>query len=144
MINKGIKQLCADAEREIETLSVEQVMALKDDPTVQLIVLLYDSAIQSMELAREAILTNHYKDKARFLDRSIAIVGELSSVLDFERGGEIAVSLHRLYDYMVQQCIQANLRHNGKHLDGPIRCLTTLREGWHVVARQEAVAHVGS
>ena len=85
---------------------------------VQLIVLLYDSAIQSLELAREAILTNNYKDKARFLDRSIAIAGELSSVLDFERGGEIAVSLHRLYDYMVQQCIQANLRHNGKHLDG--------------------------
>ncbi|MDR4472177.1 MAG: flagellar protein FliS [Nitrospira sp.] len=71
------------------------------------------------------------------------MVGELSSVLDFERGGEIAVSLHRLYDYMVQQCIQANLRHNGKQLDGPIRCLTTLREGWQVVARQESVTHVG-
>lgn len=111
---------------------------------VQLIVLLYDSAIQSLELAREAILTNNYKDKARFLDRSMAIVGELSSVLDFERGGEIAVSLHRLYDYMVQQCIQANLRHNGKHLDGPIRCLSTLRDGWQIVGRQEAGAHAGS
>jgi flagellar biosynthetic protein FliS len=111
---------------------------------VQLIVLLYDSAIQSLELAREAILTNNYKDKARFLDRSMAIMGELASVLDFERGGEIAISLHRLYDYMVQQCIQANLRHNGKHLDGPIRCLTTLREGWQVVARQEAVVHAAT
>jgi flagellar protein FliS len=110
---------------------------------VQLIVLLYDSAIQSLELAREGILTNNYKDKARFLDRSMAIVGELDSVLDFERGGEIARSLHRLYDYMIQQCIQANLRHNGKHLDGPIRCLTTLREGWQVVTRQEAGAHAG-
>lgn len=110
---------------------------------VQLIVLLYDSAIQSLELAREAILTNNYKDKARFLDRSMAIVGELDSVLDFERGGEIARSLHRLYDYVVQQCIQANLRHNGKHLDGPIRCLTTLREAWQVVARQETVTHAG-
>ena len=37
MITKGIKQLCADAEREIETLSVEQVMAVKDDPNVQLV-----------------------------------------------------------------------------------------------------------
>ncbi|WHZ21629.1 MAG: Flagellar biosynthesis protein FliS [Nitrospira sp.] len=110
---------------------------------VQLIVLLYDSAIQSLELAREAILTNNYKDKARFLDRSMAIVGELDSVLDFEHGGEIARSLHRLYDYMVQQCIQANLRHKGTHLDGPIRCLTTLREAWQVVARQETVAHAG-
>ena len=37
MINQAIQQLCADAEREIETLSVDQVMALKDDPTVQLV-----------------------------------------------------------------------------------------------------------
>jgi rhodanese-related sulfurtransferase len=37
MITKGIKQLCAEAEREIETMSVEQVMAVKDDPNVQLV-----------------------------------------------------------------------------------------------------------
>jgi flagellar protein FliS len=110
---------------------------------IQLIVLLYDSAIQSLELAREAIGTNNYKDKARFLDRALAIVGELSSVLDFERGGEIAKSLHRLYEFVLHQCTQANLRHSGKHLDAPIRCLVTLREGWHVVARQDAPTLVG-
>ncbi|MEM7540447.1 MAG: rhodanese-like domain-containing protein [Pseudomonadota bacterium] len=37
MITKGIKALCAEAEQEIETLSVEQVMAVKDDPNVHLI-----------------------------------------------------------------------------------------------------------
>ena len=110
---------------------------------VQLVVLLYDSAVQSLELAREGILTNNHRDKARFLDRAMAIVGELSSVLDFERGGEIAVSLHRLYDYMIQECLRANLRHEAKLLDGPIRCLVTLREGWRVVAgNQGQTAHV--
>ncbi len=37
MINKGIKQLCAEAEAEIETLSVEQVMAARSDSNVQLV-----------------------------------------------------------------------------------------------------------
>ncbi len=37
MITKGIKQLCAEAEREIETLSVDQVMALHGDPEVVLV-----------------------------------------------------------------------------------------------------------
>ena len=110
---------------------------------IQLIVLLYDSAVQSLELAREGIVANNYRDKARFLDRGMAIVGELSSVLDFARGGEIATSLHRLYDYMIQECLQANLRHEASHLDGPIRCLTALREGWRVVANQEHPSHVG-
>jgi rhodanese-related sulfurtransferase len=37
MITKGIKELCAEAEQEIETLSIEQVTAVKDDPDVQLV-----------------------------------------------------------------------------------------------------------
>ena len=37
MISKGIKELCAEAERDIETMTVDQVMAVKDDPDVQLV-----------------------------------------------------------------------------------------------------------
>lgn len=103
---------------------------------VQLVVLLYDAAVQSLELAREGIVCNNMNDKARFLRRAMAIVGELSSVLNFEQGGEIARGLHRLYDYMMAEMLQANLRNNPRHLDGPLRCLTTLREAWQGVARQ--------
>ena len=34
MITKGIKQLCAEAEAEIETWTVDQAMAAKDDDNV--------------------------------------------------------------------------------------------------------------
>ncbi|MEM7469129.1 MAG: rhodanese-like domain-containing protein [Pseudomonadota bacterium] len=37
MITKGIKALCAEAEEEIETMTVEQVQAVMDDPEVQLV-----------------------------------------------------------------------------------------------------------
>ena len=37
MITKGIKQLCVEAEQEIETLSVDQVMAVRDDPDTVLV-----------------------------------------------------------------------------------------------------------
>ena len=37
MITKGIKQLCAEAEEQIETMTVEQVMAVKDDEDVVLV-----------------------------------------------------------------------------------------------------------
>lgn len=36
-IKKGIKDLCAEAEAVIETMTVEQVMKAKEDPTVQLV-----------------------------------------------------------------------------------------------------------
>jgi rhodanese-related sulfurtransferase len=37
MITKGVKELCAEAEAEIETLSVEEAIKLLDDETVQLV-----------------------------------------------------------------------------------------------------------
>lgn len=37
MITKGIKQLCADAEKVIETMTVEEVMAVRDNDDVELV-----------------------------------------------------------------------------------------------------------
>ena len=37
MITKGIKELCAEAEQEIETMTVEQVQSVANDPDVQLV-----------------------------------------------------------------------------------------------------------
>jgi rhodanese-related sulfurtransferase len=37
MITKGIKELCAEAELEIETLTVEEAMEARKDPNVQLV-----------------------------------------------------------------------------------------------------------
>ncbi len=115
-----------------------QQTAVMTANNVQLIVLLYDSAVQSLELAREGILQNNHHDKARFLGRAVAIVSELSNVLDFEQGGDISRSLNRLYQYMLTEFLQANLRNDLHHLEGPLRCLSTLREGWQTIARQQA------
>ncbi len=37
MIKKGIKALCAEAEQEIETMTVADVMAAREDPDIQLV-----------------------------------------------------------------------------------------------------------
>lgn len=108
---------------------------------VQLIVLLYDAAVQSLQLARDSMVKDHHRDKARFLGRAVAIVGELSNVLDLERGGEIALSLRRLYEYMLHELLQANLRHDVRHLDGPMKCLMTIREAWKQLAQQAVMPH---
>ncbi len=105
--------------------------------SVQIIVLLYDAAIQSIESARAGIESNNLKEKGRTIGSAISIVGELNSVLDFERGGDIARALNRLYDYMLAELVTANVRNDARHLEGPRRCLITLREGWREVAAQQ-------
>lgn len=104
---------------------------------VQLILLLYDGAMQSIEIARREIQAKNVREKARHLGRAIAIIGELNSVLDYEQGGDIARSLRRLYDYMLAELVEANAKNNEKKLDAPLRCLSTLREAWQEVAAQQ-------
>ena len=105
--------------------------------SVQIIVLLYDAAIQSIESARAGIESNNLPEKGRTIGKAISIVGELNSVLDFERGGDIATSLRRLYEYMLAELVTANIRNDARYLAGPLRCLITLREGWQEVAVQQ-------
>lgn len=110
---------------------------------IQLVVLMYDGAIHSIEIAKREIQANNIREKARHLGRAIAIIGELNSVLDLEQGGEIARSLRRLYDYMLMELVEANARNNEQRLDGPLRCLTTLREAWREVAAQQQTRMAG-
>lgn len=111
---------------------------------LQLVVLLYDGAIQSLEIAKREIQAKNIREKARHLGRAIAIIGELNSVLDLEQGGEIARSLRRLYDYMLMEMVEANARNNEQKLEGPLRCLSTLREAWREVANQQQPRLVGA
>ncbi len=110
---------------------------------VQLVVLLYDGAIQSIEMARLEIQASHVREKARYLGRAIAIVGELNSVLDHEHGGDISRSLRRLYEYILMELVEANTRNDEQRLDGPLRCLTTLREAWREIAAQQQTRVAG-
>ncbi|MEX5214368.1 MAG: flagellar export chaperone FliS [Nitrospiraceae bacterium] len=108
---------------------------------VQVVVVLYDGAIQAMLLAQESIRGNRPADRARFLSRAVNIVTELSDVLDMQQGEDIAVSLRRLYDYILAELLHVNLHHQAHRLDGPVRCLSILREAWQKLAESGAAIH---
>jgi len=106
--------------------------------SVQVVVLLYDGAISSMKLAQEGIVALNFHDKARFLDRALRVVGELSASLNMEEGGVIAKDLQRVYEYIQFEVTQANLKNEPSRLEGPIRCMSAIRESWQELAIQGA------
>jgi flagellar protein FliS len=109
--------------------------------SVQVVVLLYDGAISSMKLAQQGMAALNYHDKARFLDRALRVIGELSASLNMEEGGGIATDLRRMYEYIQFELTQANLKNEPCRLEGPIRCLSTIREAWQDLAGQGATPH---
>jgi len=106
--------------------------------SVQVIVLLYDGAISSLKLAQEGMSQLNYQDKARFLDRALRVIGELSASLNMEEGGSIAKDLRRMYEYIQFEMTQANIKNEPRRLEGPIRCLSVIREAWQDLALQGA------
>ncbi len=108
--------------------------------SVQVVVLLYDGVIQSLKLAQEGMLTNNMQDKARFLDRALTVVNELSASLNMEQGGTIANDLRRLYEYVQHEITQSNLHHDSTRLNSPIKCLGIVREAWVELANQGSMA----
>lgn len=109
----------------------------------QLVLMLYDGALKSMALAKDAMertdddprrieLINHQLQKAQ------NIILELQGGLNFEVGGEVAKTLYRLYDYHHRRLFEANLRKELSPLIEVEGLLRSLRDAWaEMLTKQE-------
>ncbi len=105
---------------------------------LQLVVMLYDGAIDNARKAREAIASGDVEAKTRAVDKLLAILGELQSTLDMERGGEISVNLNALYTYFCEQVVTASVKLDPEPLDNVESLLSSIRGAWHEIATRPA------
>ncbi|MBF0141961.1 MAG: flagellar export chaperone FliS [Magnetococcales bacterium] len=101
-----------------------------------LLLLLYEGAIRFLE--RSLVLKEEKKlaDHKMALRRGLAIIAELQSTLDFEKGGDLALQLFELYGYMLDQLTHANIAQDMEPIRIVIKHLNTLLEGWREAVRQ--------
>ena len=100
-------------------------------PPAQQVALLCARAIQHLEEARSAIAGGRIEARFHLVMRAHAIVGGLQACLDFERGGEIAPLLDRLYGYVLGRLAQINLRNDATICDELIGLIGRMRDGWN-------------
>lgn len=106
---------------------------------LELVVMLYDGAIRFVGAAADAIGRGDIRGRAEATSRALAIISELQSTLDVERGGEMAASLDDMYRYLTQRLVQATVKNQVAPLDEARRLLETLRDGWQTIAANAAV-----
>lgn len=102
-----------------------------------LLLMLYDGAIRFINRAKTKILEGDMEEKRISISSAIAIITELMESLNMEIGGEIAENLERLYLYMNEQLLKANLKNDVALLDEVISLLTTLRDAWNEVINNQ-------
>lgn len=101
-----------------------------------LLLMLYEAAILNVKKAIEAIEKKDQKSKAFHIGKAHDIINELQNTLDFKVGGQIALDLDRLYSYMTEQLLKANLHQSSEALGVVLTILDNLLSGWRVAVEQ--------
>lgn len=105
----------------------------------RLIVMLLDGALDRIAHARGCIERGETGEKARLLNRTVSILGELSASLDAKAGGQIAQNLASLYDYMCHRLLRANLDNSIPMLDEVSKLLHEIRSAWVAIPQEARV-----
>jgi flagellar protein FliS len=109
-----------------------ETRVLSADP-VELIGISYEFAIMRVREARSALARGDISERCTAVSKTIAILAELESSLDYERGGEIASNLGRLYQYMRQRLTVANVKQKDEPLGEVESLLETLGGAWRAI-----------
>lgn len=96
----------------------------------QLLIMLYNGAIRFVGEAEEAMASGDIAFRGNRINKTIAILTELSATLNHEIGGEISANLASLYDYMIRELTLANARDDANRLKIVKDMLSGLRDTW--------------
>ena len=107
----------------------------------QLLIMLYEAAINNVKKASQAIETKNIADKGKYIGKAHDIINELNNSLNHEVGGDIAIELERLYNFMVTQLMKANFENTKDPLIAVQKNLETLLDGWKVAVTQFTKDH---
>lgn len=124
-------------------LNAYRTTEIESRTPLELVVLLYDGALRFLAVTREAIVRRDIRARRDALSRVLAIISELQSTLDLDRGGTVATALDGLYDYMTRRLMEAAAQNDTAPIDEVRGLLETLRDGWQTIAAPAAASAPG-
>ena len=103
---------------------------LADATPYRLVQMLMEGALERVNKAKGTMQSQDFIEKGRYITSAMSIIDGLRGSLDFEVGGEIAVNLDNLYEYMNRRLMEANTSNNSELLDEVSKLMSTIKEGW--------------
>ena len=108
-------------------------------PPGQIILMLYDGALRFLG---RALAGFDCEDPGELnmavnnnLQRAQEIIRELDCALNLEKGGDLAQTLHRLYEYFDDRIQASNLKKQSTGIEEVVKHLNELREAWATMLR---------
>ncbi|CAN5234055.1 flagellar export chaperone FliS [soil metagenome] len=107
----------------------------------QLITMLFDGAMIALGTALQHMRGGNIPGKGKAISQAIMIIDNgLKASLDKKVGGEIAVNLDALYEYMSKRLIIANLKNQPEIIEEVYGLLKDLKLAWDAIGVKAAPA----
>jgi flagellar secretion chaperone FliS len=122
--NPYIKQAEEYKKNQIETATSEEIL-----------IMLYEGAIRFLLIAKKAHAANDLEKCNKNTIKAQHIIREFMDSLDMELGGEMALNLYRLYEYLHYRLVQANIKKDMAMIDEVLDHLRSLKSTWEEAIR---------
>jgi flagellar protein FliS len=109
-------------------------MANTETDPIRQIVMLYDGAIKFLNLTALDIEAGDFVAKGEHSRRALDILSYLQSILDFEKGQEVAVDLDNLYRAITAMVLKASAKTDPSMMRQAGQLLMPVRDAWQVNA----------
>lgn len=120
------------ALRQYQTVNTQT--QLTDADPHRLIQMLMDGGLSRLAQAKGAMQYGQLAAKGELIGKAIGIIGGLRDGLNFAQGGEIAVNLDRLYEYMISRLVKANRDNDVVLIDEVAGLLRNVKSGWDAIS----------
>lgn len=97
----------------------------------QLLLMVVDGAVKFSKIAKQGIEEKDIKKAHENIVKTQNIFYELMATLDVEKGGEWAENLMKIYDFIIQRLLEANIKKDVKIMEEIIPIIEDIRDTWH-------------
>lgn len=100
----------------------------------QLIGILFKGALSALKRGEIFMQQNNISEKGKEISKAIDIIDSgLKQALNYDKGGELAINLASLYDYMVMRLLSANLENNVAYVQEVYQLLSNIASAWQQI-----------
>lgn len=107
-----------------------QDSAVQGATPIELVVLLFDSAIDDMRRALAAMRGGDIEARSVQIGHAMMVLQQLQGTLDFERGGEAARQFEQFYNLVRAKLLEAQIRGSSDLMVQQIGSMAEVRNCW--------------
>jgi flagellar secretion chaperone FliS len=111
----------------------------------KLILMLFDGALRFLHGAEDGFKIKGLRERHEAVHNNLIkaqnIISELQRCLSVRDGGDFAINLFRLYDFMNTRLMEANVRKEPQNIRVVARLLGEVRDAWDQMLREQSAAN---